>query len=136
MRCGHACSPWPGAVVRPDRRILCPRSVLLRWGRGQRGVRLVVAVLGRGGGHGGVAGLVAGAVAALGHQGEDGVKAVWVEVGAAPRFKVAQGPVGWPGRAVGTVGGECVPHVDHGDDAGGQRDLLPGEAVRVAGAGG
>src|SRR5215207_1112642 len=28
--------------------------------------------------------------------------------------------------------GERVPHVDHGHDSGGQRDLLPGEAVGVA----
>jgi hypothetical protein len=81
---------------------------------------------------GGVAGDGAGVVASFGHEGQERVQAVRVEVAAAPGLQVAQGPVGWPGRTVGAVGGECVPDVDHGDDAGGQRDLLGGEAVGVS----
>jgi hypothetical protein len=73
-------------------------------------------------------------VAALGHQGQEGVQAVGVEVDAAVGLHVGEGAVGRPGRPVGAVGGERVPHVGHGHDAGGQGDLLPGQAVGVAGA--
>jgi hypothetical protein len=73
-------------------------------------------------------------VASFGHEGQERVQAARVEVGAAPRLQVAQGPVGRPGRPVGAVRGERVPHVDHGDDPGGLGDLLPGEAVGIAAA--
>jgi hypothetical protein len=72
-------------------------------------------------------------VATLGHQGQEGVEAPGVEVGAAAGIEVAQGAVGRPRRPVGAVGGERVPDVGHGHDAGGQRDLA-GKAVGVAAA--
>jgi hypothetical protein len=72
------------------------------------------------------------AVATPGHQGQEGVKAARVEMGAAVGLQVGQGTVGRPGRPVGAIRGQRVPHVGHGHDAGGQRDLLPGEAVGIA----
>ena len=83
-------------------------------------------------GRGRVGGPAAGAVATLGHQGQEGVKAARVEVAAPVGLHVGQGPVGRPGRPVGAVGGERVPHVGHGHDPRGQRDLLPGDPVGVA----
>jgi hypothetical protein len=83
-------------------------------------------------GHGRIAVSVAGAVAALGHQGQEGVQAAGVEVAAPAGLQVSQGTVGWPGRPVGTIRGERVPHIGDGDDPGGQRDLLPGQGVGIA----
>src|SRR5918995_1889009 len=76
-------------------------------------------------GRGGVAVAAGRAVATLGHQGQEGVEAARVEVGAAVGRQVGQGAVGGPGRPVGAVRGQRVPDVGHGHDAGGQRDLLP-----------
>jgi hypothetical protein len=55
-------------------------------------------------------------------------------MGAPAGQQMAQSAVGRPGRPVGAVRGERVPHVDHGDDPGGLGDLLPGEAVGIAAA--
>jgi hypothetical protein len=83
-------------------------------------------------GHGRIAVPVARTMAALSHHGQEGVQAAWVEMGAAAGFQVPQGTVWRPGRPVGTVGGERVPHVGDSHDAGKQRDLLAGKAIGVA----
>jgi hypothetical protein len=57
---------------------------------------------------------------------------VGVEMGAPAGQQMAQSAVGRPGRPVGAVPGERVPHVDHNDDPGGQRDPPAGVAAGVA----
>ena len=59
---------------------------------------------------------------------------MWVELRLALPADVLHGAFGADAAAMGTVGGDRYERVADGYDPAGQRDRLPAESIRVAGA--
>src|SRR5690349_2514465 len=75
-----------------------------------------------------------GVTAGVPSRGGDGRDDLRVEVRARAVAELLDRGLRRPGAAVGAVGGHGAVGVAAGDDAGLDRDLVAGEAVRVAGA--